>query len=164
MSDFEKDDFEPIEEQLRRARPELTPLELDRVKRGVVAKGAGQGGRGMRFRSRLVAGLLALGLVGAGGGAVLAASGGSSSNGSSANSQYCPPSSPGAGKPKHQGGGNKCGQPDDGGNGGGQGNGNGGGNGGQGNGNGGQGNGNGGQGNGGGNGNGNGGGGGGKGH
>jgi hypothetical protein len=159
MSDFERDEFEPIEDQLRRARPELTPLELDRVKRGVAAKSAGQGGRGMSFRSRLVAGLLALGLVGAGGGAVLAASGGSSSNGSSANSQYCPDSSPGAGKPKHQGGGNKCGQPDDGGNGGGQGNGGGNGNG-NGNGNG-QGNGNGngnGQGNGGGNGNGNGGG------
>lgn len=69
----------------------------------------------MAWKSRLALVLTVVGLVGAGGGAVIAASGGSSSNGSSANSQYCPDSSPGAGKPKHQGGGNKCGQcPDDG--------------------------------------------------
>jgi hypothetical protein len=123
MSDFDESGVEPIERQLREARPELAPLELDRVKRGVVTRTARHGGRGMRVRSRLLAGLLLLGLVGTGGGAVLAASGGSSSNGSSANSQYCPDSSPGAGKPKHQGGGNKCGKPDGGGQGGGQGNG-----------------------------------------
>lgn len=65
------------------------------------------------LRSRLSVALIVIGLAGTGGGAVLAASGGSSSNGSSSNSQYCPPSSPGHGKPKHQGGGNKCGHPKD---------------------------------------------------
>jgi hypothetical protein len=111
MSDFDTTD-EPVERRLRAERPELSAIELDRVKQGAVANVARRGGGGMNLRSRLVTGLLMLGLVGAGGGAVLAASGGSSSNGSSANSQYCPPSSPGAGKPKHQGGGNKCGQPE----------------------------------------------------
>ena len=113
MDDFDKREYEPIERQLRKDRPELSAIELDRVKQGVVARVTRQGGRGMNLRSRLVTGLLMLGLIGAGGGAVLAASGGSSSNSSSANSQYCPPSSPGAGKPKHQGGGNKCGHPKD---------------------------------------------------
>src|SRR3954447_26438538 len=110
MDEFDTTD-ESIERRLRTDRPELSAIELDRVKQGVVAKAARQGGGRMNLRSRLVTGLLVLGLVGAGGGAVLAASGGSSSNGSSANSQYCPPSSPGAGKPKHQGGGNKCRHP-----------------------------------------------------
>jgi hypothetical protein len=112
MSDFEDKGLEPVEQRLRKDRPELSAIELDQVKQGVVTRVARQGGSGMNLRSRLVTGLLMLGLVGAGGGAVLAASGGSSSSGSSANSQYCPPSSPGAGKPKHQGGGNKCGHPE----------------------------------------------------
>lgn len=114
MNDFDSSEYEPIERRLRADKPELSAIELDQVKQGVVARAARRGGGGMRVRSRLVTGLLLVGLVGTGGGAVLAASGGSSSNGSSANSQYCPPSSPGAGKPKHQGGGNKCGHPEDG--------------------------------------------------
>src|SRR4051794_13203939 len=111
MNDFNESEFEPVEQQLRRNKPELSPIELDRVKQGVVAEGAGPRERRLSLRSRWVAAVLAIGLVGAGGGAVLAASGGSSSNGSSANSQYCPPNSPGHGKPKHHGGGNKCGHP-----------------------------------------------------
>ena len=64
----------------------------------------------MRFKSRLVPGLLVAGLVLAGGGSVIAASGGSSSNRSSSKDQYCPPNSPGSGQP--QGGpGNNCGNP-----------------------------------------------------
>jgi hypothetical protein len=65
----------------------------------------------MELRSRLVTGLLVLGLVGSGGGAVLAASSGGTSTGSAAKEQYCPPSSPGAGKLKDMlQPGNKCGQ------------------------------------------------------
>jgi hypothetical protein len=64
----------------------------------------------VRSRSRLVPGLLVVGIVLAGGGSVIAASGGSSSSGSSSKDQYCPQSSPGAGQP--QGGpGNNCGNP-----------------------------------------------------
>jgi hypothetical protein len=110
MHDENEHDDAGVERHLNAQRAELTPIELDRVKRGVLAKAARQGGRGM-LRSRLSVALIVLGLVGTGGGAVLAASGGSSSNGSSSNSQYCPPSSPGHGKPKHQPGGNKCGHP-----------------------------------------------------
>jgi hypothetical protein len=109
MNDFDNSEYEPIERQLRADRPELGAIELDRVKQRVLARGARQGGRGMNVKSRLVTGLLVVGLVGTGGGAVLAASGGSSSNGSSANSQYCPPSSPAAGVLKHLPGGSKCG-------------------------------------------------------
>jgi hypothetical protein len=134
MNENDVHEYEPLERRLRGERAELTAIELDRVKRSAMAGAARGGGRRMTLKARLVTGALLLGLIGTGGGAVLAASGGSSSNGSSANSQYCPPSSPGAGKPKHQGGGNKCGHPEDGGggggNGGGNGNGNGGGNGG----------------------------------
>jgi hypothetical protein len=114
MNDFDAHEHEPIEQRLRAERAELTGIELDGVKQRVLAKAARQGGRGMNLRARLVTAALVVGLVASGGGAVLAASGGSSSNGSSANSQYCPPSSPGAGKPKHQPGGNKCGQPNNG--------------------------------------------------
>src|SRR4051812_7612729 len=110
MDEFDGTD-ERIERRLRTERPELSAIELDQVKQGVVARVMRQGGRGMRMKSRLATMLLIVGLVATGGGAVLAASGGSSSNGSSANSQYCPPSSPGGGKPKDHGkGGNKCGQ------------------------------------------------------
>jgi len=64
----------------------------------------------VRFRSRLVPGLLISGLVIAGAGSVIAASGGSSSTNSSSKAQYCPPNSPGAGQP--QGGpNNNCGHP-----------------------------------------------------
>lgn len=63
----------------------------------------------MRSRSRLVPGLLVLGIVLAAGGSVIAASGGSSSNSSSSKDQYCPPSSPGAGQPKPPPG--NCGNP-----------------------------------------------------
>ena len=112
MHDENQHDDAAVERHLNAQRAELTPVELDTVKRGVLAKATRQGGRGMFLRSRLAV-LLIAGLVASGGGAVLAASGGSSSNGSSSNSQYCPPNSPGHGKPKHHGGGNKCGQPCD---------------------------------------------------
>ena len=111
MSDFDKDQYEPIERRLRAERAELSAIELDQVKRSVLAGAGRRGGKRMTLKSRLATGLLLVGLVGTSGGAVLAASGGSSSKGSSANSQYCPPSSPGAGTLKHLGGGNKCGHP-----------------------------------------------------
>jgi hypothetical protein len=109
MNDFDNSEYEPIERQLRADRPELGAIELDRVKQGVLARATRQRGRGMNVKSRLVTGMLVVGLVGTGGGAVLAASGGSSSNGSSAQSQYCPPNSPAAGLMKKLPGGNKCG-------------------------------------------------------
>jgi hypothetical protein len=112
-SEDNRDDFAPVEERLRAARGELSPIELDQAKRRAMSHA---GGKRMNLKSRLVTGLLMLGLIGTGGGAVLAASNGSSDKESAAKSQYCPPSSPGAGKPKDpHNGGNKCGHcPEDG--------------------------------------------------
>src|SRR3954452_8888452 len=109
MTDQNGHDVEPVERHLREQRGELSGIELDRIKHGVLAKAARQGGRGMSLKARLAMVLAVIGLVGTGGGAVIAASGGSSSNGSSSGSQYCPPSSPGGGQPKGGDGGNKCG-------------------------------------------------------
>ena len=102
----------PIEDRLRRSRAELTPIELDEVKRTALSR-AGTGRLRMNLRSKLVTGLLVTGLVGSGGGAVIAASGGNGkSQGQGADrSQYCPPNSPGAGKPKDPRPA-KCGQPE----------------------------------------------------
>jgi hypothetical protein len=111
MNEFDNRGNEPIERRLRAERPELTAIELDRIKQSAMAGAERRGGMRMTLKSRLATGLIVVGLVGTSGGAVLAASGGSSSKGSSANSQYCPPSSPGAGKPKNPPPGNKCGQP-----------------------------------------------------
>ena len=65
------------------------------------------------MKSRLASILVVAGLLVGGTSGVLAATGGIPGSGgnsnSAANSQYCPPSSPGAGKPKHGEGGNKCG-------------------------------------------------------
>jgi hypothetical protein len=64
----------------------------------------------VELKSRIVPGVLVGGLIVGGGGSVIAASGGSSSVHSAAGTQYCPPSSPGAGNP--QGGpNNNCGHP-----------------------------------------------------
>jgi hypothetical protein len=108
-------DLGPLEERLRRSRGSLSALELDRVKRRVISRA---GRRQMNMKHRLVTAVLAVALVGTGGGAVLAAGGGNGNghgngNGNGADrSQYCPPKSPGAGKPKHpHDGGNKCGHP-----------------------------------------------------
>ena len=107
----DNNDLSPIEARLRQSRAELTSIELDGVKRRALSS-ARTGGTRMKLKSRLATGLLVVGLVGSGGGAVIAASGGNDKdNGKgSANSQYCPPSSPAAGKPKDPGP-SKCGQP-----------------------------------------------------
>jgi hypothetical protein len=112
MSDSEHNDhLAPIEERLRSSRAELTPMELDGVKRRAMSARTRQ----MPMKTRLVTALVVLGLVGSGGTAVIAASGGSKGKGNSANSQYCPEQSPGAGKPKTpKEDGAKCGHPENG--------------------------------------------------
>jgi hypothetical protein len=109
-----------VAERLRLERAEATPLELDRMKLLAMSRAAREDSRAPRrswiARSRLASPVLAGALLLAGVAAIAGgvgevpfSSGGS--NASSANSQYCPPSSPAAGKPKKQPGGNKCGQP-----------------------------------------------------
>jgi hypothetical protein len=114
------DDLHDIAERLRRERAEATPLELDRMKllaMNRAATGASTSRpKGRLARSRLASPVLAgalllagIAAIAGGTGEIPLSSGGS--NASSANSQYCPPSSPAAGKAKKQPGGNKCGQP-----------------------------------------------------
>jgi hypothetical protein len=103
--------------RLAKTRPELSPLELDGIKARAIAQAgrATRPGKGQFMRTRLATILAAFALVLGGTGIVWAAAGGlpgkGGSSGSAPNNQYCPPSSNGAGEPKHQGGGNKCGQP-----------------------------------------------------
>jgi hypothetical protein len=112
-NEIDEFDPEPLEGRLRSSRSSLTAVELDQVKRRVISRA---GRPQMNMKHRLATALLVVGLVGTGGGAVLAASHGNGDNNGngngSANSQYCPPSSPGHGKPKtpHDGGA-KCGHP-----------------------------------------------------
>src|SRR3954462_2215743 len=73
MDEFDTDD-EPVERRLRAERPELSAIELDRVKQGALATAARRGGRGMTLKNRLVLALIVVGLMGTGGGAVIAAS------------------------------------------------------------------------------------------
>ena len=61
MHDENQHDDAAVERHLNAQRAELTPIELDRVKRRVLARAARQGGRGM-LRSRLAV-LLIVGLV-----------------------------------------------------------------------------------------------------
>ncbi|MGH2979743.1 MAG: hypothetical protein ACRDLQ_08910 [Solirubrobacterales bacterium] len=113
------DDLYDVAARLRQERAEATPLELDRMKLLAMKRAAGpaSGPRARKgfVRSRLVSPVLAAALL-IGGVAALAGSTGGppislgGSNASSVNSQYCPASSPGAGKEKKQPGGNKCGQ------------------------------------------------------
>lgn len=117
-------ELEQFGQRLRDERPQASPLELDRIKTRAMTqatRAASVRMKGTFMKSRLAGILVVLGLLVGGTSGVLAASGGvpgsGGSSGSAPNNQYCPPSSNGAGKPKHQDGGNKCGQPNPGGNG-----------------------------------------------
>ena len=112
--DPEDQELRDVVARLRAGRPEAAPVELDRIKRSAMARAQSPVTRGVglrSLRSRMIAPILAIGIIGGGTTGVLAGGGGGTSgNGNgAANSQYCPPSSPAAGKPKHQSGGNKCG-------------------------------------------------------
>jgi hypothetical protein len=111
------EELEELGGRLAEARPELSPLELDGIKIRAIA-GTGRASRqreGQFMRSRLATIMLAFALVLGGTGVVWAGAGGhlgsGGSSSSAGNSQYCPPKSHAPGKPKHQGGGNKCGHP-----------------------------------------------------
>jgi hypothetical protein len=121
------EELEELGGRLVEARPQLSALELDRVKGRAIAQAgrATRQGKGPFMRSRLATIMVAFALVLGGTGIVWAAAGGNpgsgGSSGSASNNQYCPPSSPGGGKPKHGHGhghghgGNKCGHEEGGG-------------------------------------------------
>jgi hypothetical protein len=99
-----------VVEQLRDHRPEATGLELDRVKLRLqtrTARATPTRVKGQFMRKRLVSLTLTLGLLTGGAGALAATGtgpkvfgGSGTSPKASVNSQYCPPKSPRAGKPK----------------------------------------------------------------
>jgi hypothetical protein len=111
-------EFDDVVERLRKERAEATPVELDRMKLLAMkhaARGSASRVRSRRgfLRSRLVSPVLAAALLVAGVAALAGNTSGppssvAGSNASSANSEYCPASSPGAGKLKD--GSNNCGK------------------------------------------------------
>jgi hypothetical protein len=111
-------ELEEFGQRLRDERPQPSPLELDRIKTRAMtqaSRAASPRMKGRPMKSRLASILVVAGLLVGGTSGVLAATGGIPGSGgnsnSAANSQYCPPSSPGGGKPKGGEGGNKCGHP-----------------------------------------------------
>ena len=107
------DELQDAARQLRAAKRQPTADELERLKPAMPQRTGGLALGGAGMRGRLVTAALTLALIGGGGGAVIAASGGGAEKGldpgaSAAQQQYCPPKSPGAGKPKPPGG--NCGE------------------------------------------------------
>jgi hypothetical protein len=111
MGSFGDRELGDVGDRIRMERRELSELQLDQVKQRALAQASRPRRRSLRLRSRRgLAVVLATAIVGSGGAAVYAALPGLPSILSSANKQYCPPTSPGGGKPKpHQKPGNKCG-------------------------------------------------------
>lgn len=85
------DEFEDIGRRVREERWELSAARLDELKREALARASGDVDRRMSGRSRLIALVLSVALVGTGGAAVYAATHASSGGGNSAKSQYCKP-------------------------------------------------------------------------
>ena len=91
-------------DRLREERRWAEDAELDEIKLRTMRQAQRSTSKGAPLKARLATVALTLAFVGGGGGAVIAASGGgstTSTEGSAAESQYCPPKSPGAGKPKN---------------------------------------------------------------
>jgi hypothetical protein len=108
------DDLHDVVDRLHHERPEASAPELDRIKLRAMRGARGfKPGKGQLMRSKLVGVMLAVGIL-AGGTGAMAVTGSGPSNvfhkthkahkkhhaRSSVNSQYCPPKSPQAGKPK----------------------------------------------------------------
>ncbi len=111
------DELQALEQRLREERRWAEDTEIDGIKLRAMRRAQRRTSKVAPLRARLSTAVLTLALVGGGGGAVIAADGGGNGNGNgngAANSQYCPPKSPGAGKPKNPPPGNACGQPNQG--------------------------------------------------
>src|SRR3954454_1928139 len=85
------EDFSDIEARLRASRADMSEIELDRIKRGVMARASRPSRRGRTAPRRVLSVLAAGALVIGGGGAVLAATAGNGGGGDAALKQYCPP-------------------------------------------------------------------------
>ena len=82
--------FEGLVRRLRAERPELEPLQSDRMKTRVMVRARAPRSNGATVKGRIVVALLALGLMGAGAGGVVAGGGDTSPGQQSGTSQYQP--------------------------------------------------------------------------
>jgi hypothetical protein len=86
-------DLSRVEERLAASRPEVSPLELDRIKLRAMSQASRQASpqrKGLVMRSKLVTMLLVLGLVVSGGSAGIIAGNGNDNNGNGSSGQYKP--------------------------------------------------------------------------
>ena len=91
MSEFDPqrdEDFTDVIQRLRDHRPEVTGLELDRIKLRALASATSSRQKGSVVKSRITVALLSLGLMVGGTSGVIAAKGGNSNKGSAGKSQY----------------------------------------------------------------------------
>ena len=80
------DDLVEVAERLRSDRPEVSALDLDRIKVRAMASASRPHRKGTRMKSRSLAAVLTVALMAAGTGGVIAGNG----NGNASNSQYRP--------------------------------------------------------------------------
>jgi hypothetical protein len=98
MDDQDRDilaaDLLEVAERLRASRPQLSPIELDEIKRRVMTRAARSSafprGKGLFVRSKIVTMALVLALVASGGTAGVIAGGNGGGNGSAAKGEYKP--------------------------------------------------------------------------
>jgi hypothetical protein len=83
------EELEPVAERLRAERMEVDPLQLDRLKRRVLARHTSPRGRLSFMKTRIATALTIIGLAAGTGGALAIAAGGHG-NGGAANGQYRP--------------------------------------------------------------------------
>jgi hypothetical protein len=93
------DELSELGGRLAKGRPQLSALELDKVKARAIAQAGREQrrGKGQFMRTRLATTMAAFALVLGGTGIVWAGAGGIGDGGSAAHKQYCPPKSPNAG-------------------------------------------------------------------
>lgn len=86
--DAHKDELEGVAQRLRNERPELSPLELDRIKISAMSRAKAKSRRGRAGARRLATAGLTVGLLAAGTGGVIAGEGNGHHGGNAANTQY----------------------------------------------------------------------------
>ncbi|MFI4992926.1 MAG: hypothetical protein ACHQCH_04835 [Solirubrobacterales bacterium] len=86
--DAHKDELEGVAQRLRNERPELSPLELDRIKTTAMSRAKAKSSRGRAGARRLATAGLTVGLLAAGTGGVIAGEHHGNNGGNAANTQY----------------------------------------------------------------------------
>jgi hypothetical protein len=86
--DAHKDELEGVAQRLRNERPELSPLELDRIKISAMSRAKAKSRRGRAGARRLATAGLTVGLLAAGTGGVIAGQDHGNNGGNAADTQY----------------------------------------------------------------------------